>query len=103
MLDLQNTRPSRSSSAPVSCRTTPRTANLNQPDETPKATALCLDQFMKLAAIAATGGHAKILIQGGEVKVNGQIETRRRRKLAAEDVVEMGGQRWRVKDYVAIQ
>ncbi len=59
---------------------------------------LCLDQFLKLSSIAETGGHAKVMIQGGEVKVNGAIETRRRRKLAPDDVVEVGGDKWLVKD-----
>ena len=64
------------------------------------AKPLCLDQFLKLTAIAESGGQAKVMIQGGEVKVNGEIETRRRRKLAAEDVVEVGGGKWLVKDSV---
>ena len=33
-----------------------------------------LDQFLKLADIASTGGHAKFLIQEGVVKVNGEVE-----------------------------
>jgi ribosome-associated protein len=57
-----------------------------------------LDQFLKVHAIAQTGGQAKVLIQAGEVKVNGEIETRRRRKLTVGDVVEMGGQRWKVEE-----
>ncbi len=63
-----------------------------------KSRTLCLDQFLKLSSIAETGGHAKVMIQGGEVKVNGEIETRRRRKLAPDDVVEVGGDTWLVKD-----
>ena len=49
-----------------------------------------LDQFLKLQGIAATGGQAKVLIQDGEVTVNGQVETRRGRKLVPGDVVAMG-------------
>jgi ribosome-associated protein len=67
-------------------------------DATSKSRALCLDQFLKLSSIAETGGHAKVMIQGGEVKVNGETETRRRRKLAPDDVVEVGGGKWLVKD-----
>jgi ribosome-associated protein len=62
---------------------------------------ICLDQFLKLASIVESGGQAKVIIQSGEVKVNGEVETRRRKKLLAEDVVEMDGQRWVVKDVVA--
>lgn len=65
------------------------TANDFSDDE---ATALRLDQFMKLNNASETGGQAKVLIQGGQVKVNGQIETRRRRKLVPGDVVEVHGQ-----------
>jgi ribosome-associated protein len=35
-----------------------------------------------------TGGQAKQIIQAGEVLVNGKVETRRRRRLRAGDVVE---------------
>ena len=48
-----------------------------------------LDQFLKLADIASTGGHAKYLIQEGVVKVNGEVETRRGKKLVPGDVVEV--------------
>jgi ribosome-associated protein len=58
---------------------------------------LCLDQFLKLRSIAESGGHAKVMIQSGQVKVNGEIETRRRRKLAANDVIEVGGDKWVVE------
>lgn len=58
---------------------------------------LCLDQFLKLCSIVGTGGQAKLMIQGGEVKVNGVVETRRRRKLTAGDVIEVGGQKLRVE------
>lgn len=52
---------------------------------------ICLDQFLKLVGIVGTGGQAKMMIQGGEVRVNREVETRRRRKLAAGDVVEVEG------------
>lgn len=49
---------------------------------------------MKLTSIAGTGGHAKFMIQNGEVQVNGDTEIRRRRKLVAGDVVEVGGEKF---------
>jgi len=67
-------------------------------DPVPHASALCLDQFLKLRSIVETGGQAKMLIQDGQVKVNGEVETRRRRKLVATDIVEVGGEKWPVKD-----
>lgn len=51
-----------------------------------------LDQFLKFHGLVGTGGEAKLLIQGGEVRVNGQIESRRGRKLQAGDQVELGGE-----------
>ncbi len=51
-----------------------------------------LDQFLKLAQIAMTGGEAKAMIQDGMVKVNGEVETRRGRKLRAGDRVEVDGE-----------
>ncbi|MFO0919697.1 MAG: RNA-binding S4 domain-containing protein [Planctomycetaceae bacterium] len=60
--------------------------------------ALCLDQFLKLNSIAESGGHAKVMIQGGEVKLNGQVETRRRKKLAVGDVIEVSGGKWVVEN-----
>ena len=53
--------------------------------------------FMKRSSLADTGGQAKLLIQAGEVKVNGEIETRRRRKLVPNDVVQVDGQKFVVK------
>ncbi|ARV63043.1 RNA-binding protein [Nostocales cyanobacterium HT-58-2] len=56
-----------------------------------------LDQFLKLVGVAPTGGQAKLLIQGGDVKVNGAIETRRGRKLVLGDKVMIGGQTFEVE------
>ena len=53
-----------------------------------------LDQFLKLAGAAGTGGQAKLLIQGGEVLVNGEVETRRRRKLRPGDHVIVDGEEY---------
>ncbi|MCR4402488.1 MAG: RNA-binding S4 domain-containing protein [Firmicutes bacterium] len=46
-----------------------------------------LDQFLKWAGVASTGGQAKALVQEGRVQVNGQPELRRGRKLHPGDVV----------------
>jgi ribosome-associated protein len=50
-----------------------------------------LDQFLKLVDVASTGGHAKFLILEGLVKVNGEVETRRGRKLKTQDIIEVEG------------
>jgi len=49
-----------------------------------------LGRALKAAGLVGTGGEAKILIQAGEVSVNGEVETRRGRKLKKGDVVEVG-------------
>ena len=72
-------------------------------DANPEPRKLCLDQFLKLSSIAGTGGHAKFMIQNGEVKVNGLLETRRRRQLFADDIVEVGGQRFPVKSALFVE
>ncbi|MBF2027498.1 MAG: RNA-binding S4 domain-containing protein [Oscillatoriales cyanobacterium C42_A2020_001] len=51
-----------------------------------------LDQFLKLKGIVQTGGQAKLLIQAGEVEVNGAVETRRGRKLVKGDRVSTMGE-----------
>ena len=57
---------------------------------------LPLGAFLKLAGVAGTGGHAKMLVQEGEVSVNGEVETRRGRTLQPGDVVGVGGEEYRV-------
>ncbi len=46
-----------------------------------------LDSFLKLMGWVGTGGEAKMLIQDGQVLVNGEVETRRGKKLYPGDVV----------------
>ena len=50
-----------------------------------------LDSAMKLAGIVSTGGHAKTVIQNGEVKVNGEICLMRGKKLKRGDTAEFDG------------
>ncbi|MFN9630571.1 MAG: RNA-binding S4 domain-containing protein [Cyanobacteriota bacterium] len=50
-----------------------------------------LAQFLKVQGLVSTGGEAKILIQRGDVRVNGAIETRRGRQLHPGDQVELAG------------
>ena len=58
--------------------------------------AITLGQALKASDLVGSGGEAKVLIQAGEVLVNGEVETRRRRKLVAGDVVEVGDERLEV-------
>ena len=56
-----------------------------------------LDQFLKFVGVASTGGEAKLIIQDGDVKVNGETETRRGRKLVAGDSVMVQGATYNVE------
>lgn len=47
-----------------------------------------LDSFLKMCDAVQTGGHAKIVIQEGEVRVNGEICTQRGKKLRPGDKAE---------------
>ena len=58
---------------------------------------LSLGQALKAANVVGSGGEAKVLIQHGEVAVNGEVELRRGRKLQTGDVVEVGHERLEVR------
>ncbi|MGK7883989.1 MAG: RNA-binding S4 domain-containing protein [Crocosphaera sp.] len=55
-----------------------------------------LGQFMKWQNLVQSGGEAKIRIQGGEVMVNGCVETRRGRQLISGDKVTFNGKHYEV-------
>ncbi|WP_018249401.1 RNA-binding S4 domain-containing protein [Orenia marismortui] len=55
-----------------------------------------LDQFLKWANLVSTGGEAKIVINAGEVKVNGEIENRRGRSLKADDIIEFNNEQYQI-------
>ena len=57
---------------------------------------ITLGQALKASDLVGSGGEAKVLIQAGEVLVNGEVETRRGRKLVSGDVVEVGDERLEV-------
>lgn len=50
-----------------------------------------LDSFLKLANLVMSGGEAKIVIQEGQIKVNGEVENRRGRKLYPGDTIAVTG------------
>lgn len=51
-----------------------------------------LQDLLKFANLVSTGGEAKIIIQEGDVKVNGEVCTMRGKKIRPGDVVELDGQ-----------
>ena len=52
-----------------------------------------LYKILKRENMAASGGEAKYMISEGMVQVNGEVETRKRRKTVAGDVVECNGEK----------
>ena len=56
-----------------------------------------LFQLLKFEGLASSGGEAKYFIAEGQVSVNGEAETRKRRKIVAGDIVEFAGEKIRVK------
>ena len=57
-----------------------------------------LNNFLKIVGIANTGDTAKRIIRAEAVKVNGEIETRNKRKLHAGDVVEYLDKNYNVEE-----
>ncbi|WP_330582830.1 S4 domain-containing protein YaaA [Peptoclostridium sp.] len=52
-----------------------------------------LDQLLKYAEVTSSGGESKLMIQNGEIKVNGEVETRRGKKIFPGDTVEVSGEK----------
>lgn len=55
-----------------------------------------LDSFLKFKGIALTGGEAKIFIQDGKIKVNGESCTARGKKLRTGDTVRAFGTEYKI-------
>ena len=55
-----------------------------------------LDAMLKFAGLVETGGEAKLLIQQGQVQVNGETCTQRGKKLRPGDTVTFMGNTWLV-------
>ena len=61
-------------------------------DQSPPNHMIRLDDFLKRCGLVGSGGQAKLLIQDGQVLVNGEVELRRRKQLFIGDVVETMGE-----------
>ncbi len=48
-----------------------------------------LIQLLKALGVAETGGHAKFIVEDGEVIRNGEVELRKRAKLIPGDIIEI--------------
>ena len=73
-----------------------KVAEKKQQDFELKGEYIRLDDLLKNVGVVNTGGHAKIIIQDGEVKVNGEICTMRGKKLHPGDVVTFNGASYEV-------
>jgi ribosome-associated protein len=56
-----------------------------------------LYKLLKFEGMVASGGEAKYLISEGNVLVNGEVETRKRKKLVSGDIIELGEEKLQVK------
>lgn len=48
-----------------------------------------LDQFLKYAGVVQTGGQAKMMIQDGMIRYNGEVTTQRGKKIRKDDIIEI--------------
>ncbi|MGO5064379.1 MULTISPECIES: S4 domain-containing protein YaaA [unclassified Clostridium] len=55
-----------------------------------------LDSFLKWSGATTLGSEAKFFIQNGEVKVNGEVEIRRGKKLKIGDTVEFNNEIYKI-------
>ncbi len=56
-----------------------------------------LIQLLKAIGIASTGGHAKMIVDEEMIRRNGELETRKRAKLIAGDVIEIEVEQIRIE------
>ena len=56
-----------------------------------------LDSFLKLCRASASGGEAKMMIQNGNVEVNGEICTQRGKKLYHGDIIKINNTTYKVE------
>lgn len=57
---------------------------------------IALNDLLKATGLAGSGGEAKAMIADGQVRVDGQVETRKTCKIRAGQAVELGGQALRI-------
>lgn len=55
-----------------------------------------LHKILKFEGLVPSGGVAKLAIESGDVIVNGEVETRKRKKMLAGDVIEFNGEKIRL-------
>jgi ribosome-associated protein len=56
-----------------------------------------LYKILKFEGMVASGGEAKSVIEAGRVNVNGEVETRKRRKIVSGNVIEFQGEKYEIQ------
>ena len=56
-----------------------------------------LYMVLKLENMVASGGEAKFVIAEGLVLVNGEIETQKRKKIVADDIIEFNNEKMQIR------
>lgn len=56
-----------------------------------------LYKILKFEGMVSSGAEAKLVVADGQVKVNGKIETQKRKKIVAGDIIEFAGEKIRIK------
>ncbi len=56
-----------------------------------------LGQAVKAAGLVESGVEAKLVIQGGQVKVNGNVETQRGKKLFGGEIISFNGEEIKIE------
>jgi ribosome-associated protein len=55
-----------------------------------------LHKILKFEGMVPSGGVAKLAIESGDVMVNGEVETRKRKKMVSGDIIEFNGEQIRL-------
>jgi len=56
-----------------------------------------LFRLLKFENLASSGGEAKFFISEGMISLNGEVETRKRKKLVAGDIIEFNGEKYTLR------
>lgn len=56
-----------------------------------------LYKILKFEGMVPSGGEAKLVVGEGMVKVNGKVETRKRKKIVSGDTIEFAGETIKIK------
>jgi ribosome-associated protein len=73
-----------------------RAGYLNMREVVLKNEPVELHKILKFEGLVPSGGVAKLAIESGDVFVNGEVETRKRKKIVAGDVIEFNGEKIRL-------